>query len=213
MSTCTIQEELLSPLKVDHMAFNYPSQGVNKSSESELNLSINNVTDETGHEKLSNIDNLNPHKILNNLRTKNANGIILSHLNINSIRNKIGMLLDLVTGKVDILLISETKIDASFPSPQFLIPAFTEPYRRDRSGFTEPYRRDRSGFTEPYRRDRSGFTEPYRRDRSGFTEPYRRDRSGFGGGLLLYVNDRIPSKLVFKSAAYNESLFVGNKPV
>ena len=122
MSTCTIQEELLSPLKVDHVTFNYLSQGVNKSSENDLNLSINNVTDKTGHEKLSNIDNLDPHKILTNLRTKNVNRIILSHLNINSIRNKIDMLSDLVTGKVDILLISETKIDASFPSPQFLIP-------------------------------------------------------------------------------------------
>ena len=147
VSTCTIQEELLSPLKVDHMAFNYPSQGVNKSSESHLNLSINNVTDETGHEILSNINNLDPHKILNNLRTKNVNRIILSHLNINSIRNKI-----------------RNKIDASFPSTQFLIP--------------------------------------------GFTEPYRRDRSEFGGGLLLYVNDHIPFKLVFKSAADDESLFV-----
>ena len=148
---------------------------------------------------------------------------------------------DLVTGKVDILVISETKIDASFPSPQFLIPGFTEPCRRDRSGFTEPsrwdrseftepyrrdrsgftepyrraisgltepYRRDRSEFTEPYRRDRSEFTEPYRRDRSEFTEPYRQDRSEFGGGLILCVNDHIPSKLVFKSAADNESLFV-----
>ena len=108
MSTCTIQEELLSPLKVDHMAFNYPPQGVNKSSESHLNLSINNVTDETGHEILSNINNLDPHKILNNLRTKNVNRIILSHLNINSIRNKIDMLSDLVTGKVDILLSVKT---------------------------------------------------------------------------------------------------------
>ena len=119
------------------------------------------------------------------------------------------MLSDLVTGKVDTLLISETKIDASFPSLQFLIPGFTEPYRRDRSEFTEPYRRGRSEFTEPYRRDRSEFTEPYRRDRSEFTEPYRRDRSEFGepykrdrsefgGGLLLYVNDRILSKTRFQ---------------
>ena len=55
MSACTIQEELLSPLEVDHVTFNYPSQGVNKSSESDLNLSINNVT--------QNIDNLDPHNI------------------------------------------------------------------------------------------------------------------------------------------------------
>ena len=43
------------------------------------------------------------------------------------------MLADLISGKVDILLISETKIDGSFPPAQFFIQGFSEPYRRDRT--------------------------------------------------------------------------------
>ena len=43
------------------------------------------------------------------------------------------MLTQLIIGKIDILLISETKIDDSFPSKQFLLPGFSPPYRRDRN--------------------------------------------------------------------------------
>ena len=43
------------------------------------------------------------------------------------------MLSDLIKGYIDILLVSETKIDSSFPTPQFLIPGFLPPFRLDRS--------------------------------------------------------------------------------
>ena len=44
------------------------------------------------------------------------NRILIAHLNINSIRNNIDMLRDLVAGRIDIplILISETKIYDSF---------------------------------------------------------------------------------------------------
>ena len=54
-------------------------------------------------------------------------------MNINSIRNKIHFLSDMVADKLDILLISETKIDDSFPNAQFLIKGFSEPLRLDRN--------------------------------------------------------------------------------
>ena len=73
------------------------------------------------------------YSILNTLKLNNINRILFAQLNINSIRNKIDMLSDLVANKIDILLISETKLDASFPSVNFLIPGFSKPYRRDRS--------------------------------------------------------------------------------
>ena len=57
---------------------------------------------------------------LKEIRCKNFNRVIFGHLNINSIRNKMEMLTQLIIGKIDILLISETKIDNSFPSKQFL---------------------------------------------------------------------------------------------
>ena len=69
------------------------------------------------------------------LRAKNYGRLICGHLNINSIRNKFICLEDLVKTKMDILLISETKINETFLSAQFLISGFQLPYRLDRSEF------------------------------------------------------------------------------
>ena len=71
--------------------------------------------------------------ILKDLRLKNNNRIIFAHLNINSIRNKFHKITDLIKGRIDIFLISETKIDNTFPTSQFRIPGFSSPYRLDRS--------------------------------------------------------------------------------
>ena len=60
---------------------------------------------------------------LTSLRKDNVNKLIFAHLNINSIRNKFDNLSKLIRGKVDILLISETKIDDGF----------SKPYRLDRN--------------------------------------------------------------------------------
>ena len=46
---------------------------------------------------------------------------IIGHLNINSIRNKFEMLSMSVAQYVDILMLSETKLDSTFPLIQFLI--------------------------------------------------------------------------------------------
>ena len=61
---------------------------------------------------------------LYNPRSKNAVNIIFSHLNINSILNKLENLCELVAGNVDILCITETKLDPLFLNSQFLIPGF-----------------------------------------------------------------------------------------
>ena len=70
---------------------------------------------------------------LTSLGKDNLNKLIFAHLNINSIRNKFDNLSKLIRGKVDILLISETKIDDSFPEGQFAIDGFSKPYRLDRN--------------------------------------------------------------------------------
>ena len=54
--------------------------------------------------------------ILHEIRIKNANRLIIGHLNVNSLRNKFEMLEELIKDKIDIFLISETKLDSSFPS-------------------------------------------------------------------------------------------------
>ena len=62
---------------------------------------------------------------LKNLRIKYSNEIIMGHLNINSIRNKFKLLSPLTGGKMDILMISETKLDATFPTNQFFIQGYS----------------------------------------------------------------------------------------
>ena len=56
---------------------------------------------------------------LKSLRIRNLNKIVVGHLNINSIRNKFDFLAHQVKGNIDILMISETKLDESFPPSQF----------------------------------------------------------------------------------------------
>ena len=46
---------------------------------------------------------------LANLRVKYPNEVVVGHLNINSISNKFEMLSSTIYGKIDILLINETK--------------------------------------------------------------------------------------------------------
>ena len=72
------------------------------------------------------------YSILQSLWIKNVDKIVHGHININSIRNKFEVLVDLIRDKIDILLISETKIDNSFPTSQFGIQGYT-PFRLDRS--------------------------------------------------------------------------------
>ena len=58
---------------------------------------------------------------------------MIGHLNINSIRNKFDNFKDLIGESVDICLISETKIDDTFPDEQFIINGFHSPFREDRN--------------------------------------------------------------------------------
>ena len=69
------------------------------------------------------------------LRLSNVDCIIVAQINVNSITNKFDALMARIQNKVDILLISETKLDENFPTRQFSIEGFTSPYRLDKNGF------------------------------------------------------------------------------
>ena len=69
--------------------------------------------------------------ILQNLRTKNVDRIVIGNLNVNSIVSKFDELKILVKDKVDILILTETKLDESFPAAQFNIEGYKSPYRQD----------------------------------------------------------------------------------
>ena len=67
-----------------------------------------------------------------NLKLRNLNRLIFGQININSIRNKFELLFSLVLNNIDVLLISETKIDNTFPVSQFCVPGYSVPFRLDR---------------------------------------------------------------------------------
>ena len=89
---------------------------------------------------------------LHDIGIKNASQLIIGHLNINSFRNKFEMLEEIIKDKIDIFSISETKLDSSFTSGQFVI--------------------------------------------KGCSTPFRLDRNQNGGGLLLYVREGNPCKIL-----------------
>ena len=75
------------------------------------------------------------------------------------------MLQEIVQDKLDILMISETKVDPSFPSSQFPI--------------------------------------------ESFSSSFRLDRNSSGGGIMLFVREEIPSKLLseYKPNSSVENIF------
>ena len=77
-----------------------------------------------------------PLSILNVLKESNFNRLIIGHLNINSLRNKFEALKAIVKDKVDILLVSETKLDETFPKNQFFIEGYSQPFRLDKSALS-----------------------------------------------------------------------------
>ena len=80
----------------------------------------------------------------NNTTLKNPNRLILAQLNINSLGNKFDSLVRMLHNNLEILLISETKIDSLFPTAQFQIEGYTA-YRLDRNangGGILPYIRE-----------------------------------------------------------------------
>ena len=58
---------------------------------------------------------------------------MIGHISINSLRNKFELLAEMVRDKVDLLMISETKLDSSFPIAQFYMKSYSKPYRLDRN--------------------------------------------------------------------------------
>ena len=74
-----------------------------------------------------------PQDIIRQLKLDNHHKIVIGHLNINCVRNKFQGLRYLIEENIDILLLSETKLDDTFPDGQFFIDGFHAPYREDRT--------------------------------------------------------------------------------
>ena len=70
---------------------------------------------------------------MKNIRLKNVNNIIIAQININSIMNKFELLSHYVSGNIGMIIITETKLDKSFPSGQLLLHGYSEPFRISRN--------------------------------------------------------------------------------
>ena len=92
------------------------------------------------------------HQELSRLRIKKLKKLIIGQLKINSLRNKFDLLTFQIKDNIDILMITETKLNGSFAIAQFFI--------------------------------------------NGFSIPFRLDRDRNRGGVLLYIREDIPSKLL-----------------
>ena len=65
---------------------------------------------------------------LKNIRSTNINHLIISQLNINSLKNKLLGIINLIK-HIDMLVLTETKLDESYPESQFLIEGYSPPFR------------------------------------------------------------------------------------
>ena len=78
---------------------------------------------------LDNYSNGSVGSVLKFSRSKYPKKLIIVHVNINSIRNKFEILRSMLSEVLDVLMITETKLDDSFPEQQFHIQGFNIPFR------------------------------------------------------------------------------------
>ena len=108
---------------------------------------------------------INNNSNLHQTRINNPSRIIFGQINVNSIRNKFEQLIYIVNNERDIVMVSETKLDDTFPTSQFLM--------------------------------------------QGYSTPFRKDRTTKGGGILLYVREDVPWKIIKTEInAYYEGFFI-----
>ena len=104
------------------------------------NIPLNATRNTTGNASCSsllinsnNSEEKDPQSFLKDIRINNINRLIIGQLNINSLRNKFEQLSTMISGNIDILMISETKLDETFPAAQFSLQGFCIHYRFDRN--------------------------------------------------------------------------------
>ena len=96
------------------------SDFVHSVEEYDLALNLSQIDSE-----ISNNNSQDDILVLKGFRVSYPNNIIIGHLNINSIRNKFEMLCLSGAQYVDILMLSESELDSTFPPVQFIINGFS----------------------------------------------------------------------------------------
>ena len=68
---------------------------------------------------------------LHMVRIENPSKILFGQININLIRHKFDLLMNIIKNEIGIFMISETKIDNSFSISQFTMTGYSIPFRLD----------------------------------------------------------------------------------
>ena len=71
-----------------------------------------------------NADNQDPSEVIKNIKLSNVNRLIMGQLNVNGLKNKIDPIKLLAEGNIDVLVITESKLDQSFPFNNSLLTVF-----------------------------------------------------------------------------------------
>ena len=77
-----------------------------------------NISNEQRNVDANSLD-LDPYLSLKHIRSVNINRLIISQLNINSLKSKFLGVINLIK-HIDILVLNETKLDEAYPKSQFL---------------------------------------------------------------------------------------------
>ena len=78
---------------------------------------------------LLNSDESNAIDVLQNIRIENPNQLTNGYFNINSITNKFEIPSSIISSSMDIIMVSEIKLEESFSNIQFLMLDFANPNR------------------------------------------------------------------------------------
>ena len=70
-------------------------------------------------------------QVPSDLRSTDPSNLDFCYLNINSVRNKFTDFQEIINGNVDVVSTAEIKMEASFPSAQFVFEGYHWPYRLD----------------------------------------------------------------------------------
>ena len=100
-----------------------------------MNRNCKNIKNDSGKELAhSPVANNGTVNFLHQQRLKYAKNLIIGHLNEHSVRHKFFNFNELVLSDTGICLISDTKLDDSFPDQQFHVNGY-KMFRKDRSKF------------------------------------------------------------------------------
>ena len=141
ISTPILREGLSTPLMTNESESEAEEKSTNESGQSSpipentiSMMEMENVSfTEQSDASIEGEDEHDPQSILRQLKNKNADRPVIGQININFLAPKFEPLVSIFKENVDLLMVSETKVDDSYPTEQFKIEGYSKPIRMDRN--------------------------------------------------------------------------------